>query len=120
MFDDTDFHVMTLDADLLVSHRVFLILPFHLRQIHAAIVRFSSLLPISILDKHPNTHARTIRNTENDITERACQTTACFINNSFVVLLLLLSVIKTSHYISHNENVITTSKNIFVFCSLEQ
>lgn len=43
--------VIKLNVDLLqVSHRVILILPFHLRQIHTAVVWLPSLLTITVLD----------------------------------------------------------------------
>ena len=57
------------------SHRVILILPFHLGQIHAAVVWLPALLAISVLDTqaHVNTHACTERNSEeNEIQSVYC------------------------------------------------
>lgn len=57
---------------LQVSHRVILILPLHLGQIHTAVVGLPSLLAISVLDTqaHVNTHACTDKDTDENETQR--------------------------------------------------
>lgn len=57
---------------LQVSHRVILILPFYLGQIHTAVVGLPSLLAISVLNTqaHVNTHACTDKDTDENETQR--------------------------------------------------
>lgn len=48
---------MLLDAVFRESHRVVLILPFHLRQIHTAVVGLLSLFAVSVLKIPPRERA---------------------------------------------------------------